>query len=108
SLVLRSEPRGNHQISGSAGRFQHEWRGTLIQRVVVALVEEIVDEQLDLPVLVDLRFDEGVETPVAWNRRTLVRGQQGAAVDLRAVDRLSAEFPDIRELILRQKTEGLM
>src|SRR5882757_8593208 len=43
-------PCGQHDIGGAAGCLQHEWRRALIQRIVVALVKDVVHVQLDLPV----------------------------------------------------------
>src|SRR3954453_3660976 len=83
--VAPSVARREDHIGGPARCFQHERRSALVQRVVVALVEDVVHEQLDLPVLVDLGLREHVETPIARKRRALVGREQGAAVDLRTV-----------------------
>src|SRR3984893_9699608 len=50
-VLLRSEPRRNHQRRRAARRFQNERRRTLIKRGVIELVEDVVDEQLRSPVL---------------------------------------------------------
>src|ERR1700742_3773555 len=52
SIVPTSESRRDHQRRRTARRFQNERRRTLIQRVVIELVEDVVDEQLQPPVLV--------------------------------------------------------
>src|ERR1700730_5512349 len=91
----RSESGRENHRHGAAGRLQHERRGTLVQRVVIELVEDVADEQFCGPVGVDLGFHESIEAPVARQLRALVGGEEGAAKNLRAVDRLPAELPDI-------------
>src|ERR1700733_4577719 len=108
SIASQSKSRRDHQRRGAARRFQHERRRTLIQRVVIELVEDVVDEQLQRPVLVDLRLCEGIEAPEAWQRRALVRGKQGAAVNLRTIDSLAADLPPAVDLIFAEQTERLI
>src|SRR3984957_14662824 len=108
SIASVSEPCRDHQRGRAAGCLQHERRRTLIQRGVIELVEDVVDEQLELPVLVDLRLREGIEAPEARQRRALVGGQQGAAIHLGAIDRLSANLPHVGELIFAEQAEGLV
>src|ERR1700761_699976 len=78
SIALQSEPCRDHQCGGAARGFEHERRRALVQRVVIELVEDVVDEQLHLPVLVQLGFREGVEAPVARQFGALVGRQQRA------------------------------
>src|SRR6201996_7655561 len=85
SIASQSEPCRDHQRGGAARRFQHERRGALIQRVVIELVEDVVDEQLHPPVLVQLGLRKGIEAPVARQLGALVGRQQGAAIDLGAI-----------------------
>src|SRR3954449_6886245 len=63
--VAPSVARREHHIGGTARCFQHEGRSALVQRVVIAFVEDVVHEQLALPVLVDLGLSKHVETPIA-------------------------------------------
>src|SRR5215468_1041290 len=46
SMMPRSVARGEDQVGGASRCFQDERRRALVQRVVVALVEDVVDEQL--------------------------------------------------------------
>src|SRR5258707_8994938 len=73
AFVPRSESGRENHRHGAAGRLQHERRGTLVQRVVIELVEDVADEQFCGPVLVHLGFREGIEAPVARQLRALVR-----------------------------------
>src|ERR1700748_1891329 len=45
SIASSSEPRREHDRCRAAGRFQNERRRALIQRIVIELVEDVVDEQ---------------------------------------------------------------
>src|ERR1700722_14576283 len=108
SIASVSEPCRDHQRGRAAGGLQHKRRRTLIPRGVIELVEDIVDEQLELPVLVDLRLREGIEAPEARQRCALVCGKQGASVDLGTIDGLSANLPRIVDLIFAEHAEGLI
>src|SRR5689334_5337328 len=88
SMVSLSVTRREHEVGCPARCLQHERRRALIERVVVALVEDVVDEQFCGPVLVDLGLGEGIEAPVARDRGALVGRQQRAAIDLGAIHRL--------------------
>src|ERR1700754_1379864 len=54
SIYRQSEPRREHQRRRAAWRFQNERQRALVQGGVIELVEDVVDEQLRGPVLVDL------------------------------------------------------
>src|ERR1700738_2211374 len=108
SMPARSEPRREHHRDAAARCLQYERRRALIQRIVIELVEDVVDEQLCGPVLVDLGLHEGIEAPIARQLRALVRREERAAVDLRAIDRLATELPDVGELVLGQQAERLV
>ena len=97
-----------HQRGGAAGRDVHEWRRALVQRIVHDGVEDVVDEQLRGEVLRHLVFGEGIETPVARQLRPLVGGEERAAVDLRAIGRLAADFPLVGDVVFRQHVERLV
>src|SRR6185437_11478142 len=105
---FRSEPRRDLQRGRPARRFENERRRALVQRGVVKLVEDVVDEQLHLPVLVDLGFRESVEAPEARQLRALVCGEQGAAVDLGAIDRRAAQLPGVVDLVFTHQAERLV
>src|SRR5882672_3540441 len=79
-------------IGGPARRDENERRRALVERVVVGLVEDVVDGQLRAPVLVDLVFDESVEAPVFGQHGALVCREQRAAVDFGCVNGLAADL----------------
>src|ERR1700730_10103547 len=107
-VLLRSVPRRKHHRHGAARRFQSERRRTLIHRGVVELVEDVVDEQLRSPVLVDLRLREGIEAPEARQRCALVCGQQGATVHRGTIDGLPTNLPPVVDLIFAEQAERLV
>src|ERR1700677_4197669 len=71
SIASSSEPSREHHGCRAAGRFQNERRRALIQRSVIELFEDVFDEQLHLPVLIDLRLCESIEAPEARQRCAL-------------------------------------
>src|SRR5258708_9634665 len=76
-------------IGGPARRDENERRRALVERVVVSLVEDVVDGQLRAPVLVDLVFDQGIEAPVFGQHGPLVCRKQRAPVHFRYLTSLS-------------------
>src|ERR1700761_4904031 len=103
SILRPSEPCRDHDRGRASGSFQHERLRALIQAEVIELVEDVVDEQLRRPVLIDLGLGKGIEAPEARNRRALVGGEQRATGDRGAVDGLTAHFPGIVDLIFAQQ-----
>src|SRR5262245_52690296 len=59
--ISRLEFGLHNPIGGPARRDENERRRALVERVVVSLVEDVVDGDLRAPVVVDFVFDEGVE-----------------------------------------------
>src|ERR1700722_7718613 len=93
SFVLEQlELRRQFNAENTTGRDERERRRALIERVVIKLVEDVVGEQLPLPVLHHFAVDEAVEAPIAGQHRALIRRQQRAAVDFRTIGRLAADF----------------
>src|SRR5258708_8116653 len=95
-------------IGGPARRDENERRRALVERVVVSLVEDVVDGKLGAPVLVDFVFDEGGGVPVFGQHGALVCRKQRAAVDFGCVNGLAADLEVVGELVLGQRGEGLM
>src|SRR3954452_19037484 len=105
--ISTSELRRRDQIERPPRRDRDERHRAAVQRVVIKLVGQVLRVELHGPVLVDLLFDEGVEAPVAGKLGAGVGGE-GAAINLRAVDRLAAKLPAAVELVLAQHAEGFM
>src|SRR4030095_10178448 len=105
--ISTSELRRGDDVERPPRRDRDEQRRAAIERVVIELVGQVLRVELHGPVLVDLLLDERVEAPVARKFGAGVGGE-GAAIDLRAVDRLPAKLPAAVELVLAQHAEGFM
>src|SRR6202453_4454939 len=79
SIASSSEPRREHDGRDAARRFLNERRVALIQCRVVELVEDVVDEQLQLPVLVDPGLRKPIEGQVIRNGRHLFGSDRAAS-----------------------------
>src|SRR3954453_5102977 len=105
--ISTSELRRGNQVERPPRRDRDERHRAAVERVVIELVGQVLCVELHGPVLVDLLLDERIEAPVAWKLGAGV-GAEGAAIDLRAVDRLPAKLPAAVELVLAQHAEGFM
>src|SRR5215216_550391 len=105
--ISTSELRRGDEVECPPRRDRDKRRRTAVERVVIELVGQVLRVELHGPVLVDLLLDERIEAPVARKLGAGVGGE-GAAIDLRAVDRLAAKLPAAIELVLAQHAERFM
>src|ERR1700761_753596 len=108
SIVPQSVPRRDLHRHGAARSFLNERQRALVERGVVQLVEDVVDEHFHLPVLVDLGFRKRIEAPEARQHGALVRGKQGSAVNLGIVEGETTDLPRVVDLILVEQAERLV